>query len=76
MDAQTQSEAHAELIGDLLFGADMIADFLTSLGLPTTANHVYYAKKRHSLPIGRYNKHLCASKRKLTRAVHAMVNGA
>ena len=76
MDVQTHSEAHTELVGDLLFGADMIAEFLTSLGLPTTADNVYYAKKRKSLPIGRYNKHLCASKRKLTRAVHAIINGA
>jgi hypothetical protein len=76
MDVQTHSEAHAELVGDLLFGADMIAEFLTSLGLPTTTDNVYYARKRKSLPIGRYNKHLCASKRKLARAVHAIINGA
>jgi len=73
MDAQT-NEAHAELVGDLLFGAGAIAGFLTALGLPTTEDHVYYARKRRSLPIGRYNKHLCASKKKLTKAVHAIIN--
>jgi hypothetical protein len=73
MDTQ-KNEADAELIGDLLFGADAIAGFLTALGLPTTEDHVYYARKRRSLPIGRFNKHLCASKKKLTKAVHAIIN--
>jgi hypothetical protein len=35
--------------------------------LPTTEDHVYHARKRRSLPIGRYNKHLCASKKKLSK---------
>jgi len=50
----------------------MIADYLTSLGLPTTASNVNYAHKCRRLPIGKYSKHLVASK-KLARAVQELV---
>jgi hypothetical protein len=71
MDAHT--EPQPELAGDFLFGADKIAAFLTSLGLPTTEAQVYYAHKVGRLPIGRYSKYLISSKRKLVRAVQALV---
>jgi hypothetical protein len=66
------SEAQAELAADFLYGANAIAAFLTSLGLPTDEQQVYYAHKKRRLPIGRYSKYLIASKRKLVRAVQAL----
>jgi hypothetical protein len=72
MDAQP--EAHAELAGDFLFGAETIAVFMTDIGLPTTVNGVYYAYKKGSLPIGKYGKCLIASRKKLTRTVQALVS--
>jgi hypothetical protein len=74
MDAQT--EVHAELADDFLFGAGSIAAFLTDIGLPTTVNGVYYAFKRKSLPIGKYGKCLISSKQKLTRTVQGLVSAA
>jgi hypothetical protein len=71
MDAYT--EPQSELAGDFLFGADAIAAYLTSLGLPTNEQQVYYAHKIGRLPIGRFSKYLIASKRKLLRAVQALV---
>jgi hypothetical protein len=71
MDAHT--EPQPDLAGDLLVGAALIAAFLTSLGLPTNEQQVYYAHKTGRLPIGRYSKYLIGSKRKLTRAVQALV---
>jgi hypothetical protein len=74
MDAQT--ETHAELADDFLFGAEQIADYLTSIGLPTTVNGIYYAFKRGSLPIGKYGKCLISSRKKLTRKVQSLVVSA
>jgi hypothetical protein len=68
-----QTEMQAEMAEDFLFGADAIAAFLTSLGLPTNEQQVYYAHKIGRLPIGRYSKYLISSKRKLTRAVQELV---
>jgi hypothetical protein len=72
MDAQT--ETHAELADDFLFGAEQIADYLTSIGLPTTVNGIYYAFKQGSLPIGKYGKCLISSRKKLTRKVQSLVS--
>jgi hypothetical protein len=72
MDAYT--EPQSEWVGDFLLGADAIAAFLTSIGLPTVPQQVYYARKIHRLPIGRYSRYLIASKRKLIRAVQALVS--
>jgi hypothetical protein len=70
----TQTEIRAELADDFLFGAEVIAVFMTDIGLPTTVNGIYYAYKKRSLPIGKYGKCLISSKKKLTRAVQAIIN--
>ena len=74
MDARNaHTETQPEFADDFLFGADAIAAYLTSIGLPTNEQQVYYAHKIGRLPIGRYSKYLISSKRKLTRAVQALV---
>ena len=73
MDARN-NETQAELADDFLFGAESISVFLTSIGLPTTVNGIYYAYKKRSLPIGKYGKCLIASRKKLTRTVQGLVS--
>jgi hypothetical protein len=75
MDARN-NDTQAELADDFLFGAEMIAIFMTDIGLPTTVNGIYYAYKKRSLPIGKYGKCLIASRKKLTRTVQALVGPA
>jgi hypothetical protein len=72
-NAHTETQPDPDLADDFLFGADAIAAYLTSIGLPTNEQQVYYAHKIGRLPIGRYSKYLISSKRKLTRAVQALV---
>jgi hypothetical protein len=55
--------------GDLLLGAKQIAEHMTSLGIPTDEDDVYYAHRAGKLPIGKYGAHLLASRRRLGRHV-------
>jgi hypothetical protein len=57
----------SDLAGDLLLGAKQIAEHMTSLGIPTDEDDVYYAHRAGKLPIGKYGAHLLASRRRLTR---------
>jgi hypothetical protein len=67
MDATQQHDDDERLAGDLLVGAKQIAEYITSLGIPTDEDDVYYAHRAEKLPIGKYGAFLIASKRKLNR---------
>ena len=70
MDAtQQHNDGDERRAGDALVGAKQIAEFITSLGVPTDEDDVYYARRANKLPIGKYGAELIASKTKLTRHV-------
>jgi hypothetical protein len=61
--------------GDLLVGAKQIAEYITSLGIPTDEDDVYYARRAKKLPIGKYGAELIASKTKLNRHADKITRG-
>jgi hypothetical protein len=63
-------------IGDLLRGAEAIADYLNQLSSKEddwNTEDVYYAHRAKKLPIGKYGKELIASKAKLAKHVGGLV---
>ena len=75
MDINQHDERDKRLAGDALVGAKQIAEFITSLGVPTDEDDVYYARRAKKLPIGKYGAELIASKTKLTRYVDKITRG-
>jgi hypothetical protein len=72
MDPNQQNDGPA---GDLLVGAKQIAAFITSLGIPTTEDDVYYAVRAKKLPIGKYGADLIGSKTRLKRHTDKIARG-
>jgi hypothetical protein len=69
---QQRDDGDEHPAGDLLLGAKQIAEYMTSLGIPTDENDVYYAHRAEKLPIGKYGAHLLASRRRLIRHVEKL----
>jgi hypothetical protein len=70
MDNNNPEQPSQERVGaDLLIGAEAIGAEMNM-----TEGEVYYAKRMKLLPIGKWGKHLIASRRKLRRAAQAITS--
>jgi hypothetical protein len=68
MNDKSETAGLTDAAGDLLRGAQAIAAFLRAEGLTdVTESQIYYFARVQKLPIGRWNKELIASKKRLSR---------